>query len=217
MLTSPPAVPRASSHINDNHCLTKYQGRLLAGSNTQEQTLNSLNVNLNVVNLATSAPGHSQKKGVSPGTADCHYIKQELKYVNSISCVTQLCYVSHVTCAPYVVPNLPVGARLQTFWQTWLELGAGPKVVQILKEGYTLPFRIWPHLTRSLSSKLLCQSSQEQLPVRGITSAYGQKRRRTRSQPNIVRVFQPIIPSPKTQQQVETHFRPEQAKPFSKG
>ena len=151
MLTSPPVAPRASSHINDNHCLTQYQGRLLAGSNTQEQTLNSLNVNLNVVNLATSAPGHSQKKGVSPGTADCQYIKQELKYVNSVSCVTQLSYVNHVTCAPNVVPNLPVGARLQTFWQTWLELGAGPKVVQILKEGYTLPFRIRPHLTRSPS------------------------------------------------------------------
>ena len=43
-------------------------------------------------------------------------------------------------------PNLPVGARLQNYWQTWLDLGAGPKVVQILKEGYTLPFRIWPKL-----------------------------------------------------------------------
>ena len=39
--------------------------------------------------------------------------------------------------------------RLQNFWQTWLDLGAGPKVVQILKEGYTLPFRIRPNLTRS--------------------------------------------------------------------
>ena len=139
MPTFPPAAPRASSHINDNHCLTQYQGRLLAGSNTQEQTLNFLNVNLNVVNLATSAPGHSQKKGVSPWTSDCQYIKQELKYVDSFTCVTQLSYVNHVTCAPNVVPNLPVGARLQTFLQTWLKLGAGPKVVQILKEGYTLP------------------------------------------------------------------------------
>ena len=38
--------------------------------------------------------------------------------------------------------------RLQKFWQTWLDLGAGPKVVQILQEGYTLPFRIRPKLTR---------------------------------------------------------------------
>ena len=39
-------------------------------------------------------------------------------------------------------------ARLQNFWRKWLDLGAGPKVVQILKEGYTLPFRIWPNLSR---------------------------------------------------------------------
>ena len=34
-------------------------------------------------------------------------------------------------------------------WETWLDLGAGPKVVQILKEGYTLPFRIRQNLSRS--------------------------------------------------------------------
>ena len=38
---------------------------------------------------------------------------------------------------------------LQNFWQTWLEMGAGPKIVQTLKDGYTLPFRIRPNLTRS--------------------------------------------------------------------
>ena len=50
---------------------------------------------------------------------------------------------------PLVAKTLPVGSRLQNFWQTWLELGAGPKIVQTLKEGYTLPFRIRPNLTRS--------------------------------------------------------------------
>ena len=52
---------------------------------------------------------------------------------------------------PNVVHNLPVGARLQSFWETWLDLGAGQKVVQILREGYPLPFRIRPQLTRSPS------------------------------------------------------------------
>ena len=37
----------------------------------------------------------------------------------------------------------------QSFWQTWLDLGAGPKVVQILREGYTLPVLIRPNLTMS--------------------------------------------------------------------
>ena len=39
--------------------------------------------------------------------------------------------------------------QTSNFWQTWLERGAGPKIVQILREGYTLPFRIRPNLTRS--------------------------------------------------------------------
>ena len=60
----------------------------------------------------------------------------------SLSCVQS------VTNAPNAVQNPPVGARLQNFWQTWLGLGASPAVVQILREGYTLPFRTRPNLTR---------------------------------------------------------------------
>ena len=70
-------------------------------------------------------------------------------YEKSVSCVTQLCCVNPVTYVKLAAQNLPVGARLQNFWQTWLHLGAGPKVVQILKEGYTLPFRIRPKLAGS--------------------------------------------------------------------
>ena len=68
--------------------------------------------------------------------------------MNSASCVIPLSYVNVVRNAPNVASNLPVGARLQNFWQKWLDLGAGPKVVQILKEGYTLPFRTRPKLSR---------------------------------------------------------------------
>ena len=68
--------------------------------------------------------------------------------MKSVSCVTQLSCVNPVSNVPNVALNLPVGARLQNFWQTWLDLGAGPRVVQILQEGYTLPFRIRPKLTR---------------------------------------------------------------------
>ena len=62
---------------------------------------------------------------------------------------TQLSCVQPVTNVKNAAPNLPVGTRLQNFWQTWMDLGAGPKIVQILRECYTLPFRIWPNLTRS--------------------------------------------------------------------
>ena len=70
--------------------------------------------------------------------------------------VCEKCFLCHsiVLCSTCnkcqkCAPNLPVGARLQNFWQTWLDLGAGLKVVQILKEGYALPFRIRLKLTRS--------------------------------------------------------------------
>ena len=115
----------------------------------QEQTIGTLNVNFPVVQVATTASGHSQKKELSPGQAACYYKESKLKFVNSVSCVTQLFCVNPVTNVRNAVLNLPVGARLQNFWQTWLDLGAGPKVVQILKEFYTLPFRIRLKLTRS--------------------------------------------------------------------
>ena len=72
--------------------------------------------------------------------------KSQLKYVKVVSCVTQLSCVQPVNNAPNVVQKLPVRARLQNLWQTWLDLGAGPKVIQTLREGYSLPFRTRPKL-----------------------------------------------------------------------
>ena len=105
--------------------------------------------NYHVVPAVHSTPGHSQKRELSPRSAGCYYRNYKLKYVKGVSCVTQLSYVQPVTNVKNAAQNLPVGARFQNFWQTWLDLGAGPKVVQILKEGYTLPFWIQPKLTRS--------------------------------------------------------------------
>ena len=136
-ISIPHDQPRASSRINDNYCVTL--------------TVQSLktNVNLNVVNHVHSATGHPQRKGISPGLSAVNLKGCTLKHVKGASSVIQLPCVQSVTNVPLVVKNLPVGARLQSFWQTWLERGAGPKIVQILREGYTLPFRIRPNLTRS--------------------------------------------------------------------
>ena len=77
------------------------------------------------------------------------YQESKLKYVKDVFCVDQLSFVKSVTNVQHVASNLHVGTRLQNFWKTWLDLNACPKVVQILEEGYTLPFWTWPHLTRS--------------------------------------------------------------------
>ena len=67
------------------------------------------------------------------------------------------------------------------------------------------------------SHKPLCRSSQEQLPVRGIASAYRQKCSGASTKPGLPRVLQPTIFSPKTKQQVEAYPGLEQIKPFSQG
>ena len=65
--------------------------------------------------------------------------------------------------------------------------------------------------------KPLCQSPQEQLPVGGITSAYGQKCSRTGPQSNISGVFQSTLSSSITQQQMEANTGSKQTKPFPQG
>ena len=141
-----------SSIINDSYCLNRVSSQLLTQNFLTDQTMNNSlmsSVSYHVVPSAHSAHGPPQKKGTSPVVSDCHKEKCQLKSVKSASCVTQLSCVNPVSNVTNVVPNLPVGARLQNFWERWLKLGAGPKVVQILKEGYTLPFRARPKLTRS--------------------------------------------------------------------
>ena len=113
--------------------------------NTQ---LNS-RVNFPVVKVVHTVPRFSQRKEVSLGAAGCCQKAYKLKYVKGVSCVTQLSCVKPVINVQLAASNLPVGARCQKYWQTWLNLGAGPKVVQTLREGYPLPFRIRPNLTRS--------------------------------------------------------------------
>ena len=126
--------------------------------------MNTLNVKLDVVHSVHTVPGHSQKNEISPGAAGCYYKKDILKSVKSVSCVTPLSYVNPVLNAQNVVTNPPVGARFQNFWKKWLNLGAGPRVVQILKQGYTLPFQIRPNLSRTPT--VIWQSSQKPQTVR---------------------------------------------------
>ena len=111
------------------------------------QTPRTLFVNCSVVNPVLFAQGLSQKEDVSPIIVKCH--KTELKYVKDVSCVDQLSPVSPVTNVPTVAQDLIVGARLQSFWKTWENLGAGPKVLRMLKQGYILPFWTRSSLRRS--------------------------------------------------------------------
>ena len=68
--------------------------------------------------------------------------------VNGVFIASQSTSVQPVLDAPNVVPSQHVGARLQQFWEVWQAQNASPRVVEILKEGYTLPFKVRPRLTR---------------------------------------------------------------------
>ena len=94
-------------------------------------------VNCLVVAPAVTVTGLSQKKDVSPFQSNV-----AIKSVKGVSCV------SHCLSAP-LVKDPPVGGHLQMFWQVWLSLGSNPRVVSILKEGYSLPFKVQPPLSRS--------------------------------------------------------------------
>ena len=87
--------------------------------------------------------GHLQKKGLSPDPR-----LNEIKHVKGVSCVNQCLSVPVVHSVPNVVKKLNVGGSLQKFWQKRQELGASPRVVSILKEGYSLLFKMRPPLTR---------------------------------------------------------------------
>ena len=71
-----------------------------------------------------------------------------IKSVENVSSASQLPRVPCVPNVPCVAGNPPVGARLQEFWSVWAQRGADQRVVQILKEGYTLPFKRRPRLVR---------------------------------------------------------------------
>ena len=61
--------------------------------------------------------------------------------MKDVSCVNQLSFAKLVAKVPTVALDLPVGARLYKFWETWEALGASQKA--------TLPFQIQPNLTGS--------------------------------------------------------------------
>ena len=137
-----PRHPALNNSINDNYC--KIDPPVTNFLQGQKPSQIDQTVNLNVVFPAPYVIGQSQKKDISPSQVQ-----------NEIKCVKDACCVSHCLCAQnvkdvnHVVRNPPVGGRLQMFWQVWLFLSSNPRVVSILKEGYTLPFKVRPPLTRS--------------------------------------------------------------------
>ena len=216
---SPRSRLRVQSRVNDSQCVEFVTGQkdsvcitgqiglnppppVLAGD--KKVTLN-LNVDFCVANthIFTGLP---QRKGVNP---NCCQMYTEIKYVKDVSCVGHLSSANLVTNAQPVVMDPPVGARLHNFWEKWEALGSSPKVVTTLREGYTLPFRFRPNLTRNCN-KQLSQSIQTGPPFRGTVSAGEQKCSRTGRKSEFPGFLQPAIFGTETRQPMETYHGSEQ-------
>ena len=168
--------PRASSRINDNHCVDRVQTRLLAGSQPPGQTINTLlhqNVNFPVAKVVHSAPGLSQKKEVSPGMSDCYMKEYKIK-------ICEKCFLCHSivlcktcnkcnNCCSKSVCRGKTSKLLTNLAGSgcWSESNSNPE--RGLYPSLSDPAQLGKV---SHSRKLLCQSPQEPLPAGGITSAY---------------------------------------------
>ena len=120
--------------------------------------------------------------------------------MKDVSCVGHLSFGQPITNVPAVSQDLPVWARLHQFWETWEALGAGPKVIKILKEGYTLPFQTWNPLWNSY----LIEALHALMKKNGVELVNNQKTLGFFS-----RLF--VVPKPNNQ------FRPQQLKPTPQG
>ena len=219
---SPRSLPRGSSLINDNHCVNSVTGQKNSVHVTGQGDLNpapvvsknnKVTLNFNVDSHVANAhivTGLPQRKGVNPTFCQMY---TEIKYVKNVSCVGHLSSVNLVTNVPHAVIDPPVGARLHQFWEKWEALGSSPKVVTTLREGYTLPFRFKPNLTRSptvISS--YHNPSKQSFLVEALHQLINKnwKINQTKfEKPKFTGVLQPAIFGTQTQQPVETHPGPE--------
>ena len=106
-----------------------------------QKTVSCYNV-VNHVQCVTSL-GKPEKKGSDPALT-----QNRIKFVKDVSCANPCLFAPSVPNVLHVVTDLSVGGRLQSFWQVWQSLGPNPRVVSVLRNGYTLPFRERPHLSR---------------------------------------------------------------------
>ena len=199
--------------VNDNYCVLNVAGvKDSVHVSGKKQDLNPspvtsksetvfLHVNSFVANVP-SVTGLPQKKGVNPNYCHNH---TEIKYVKCVSCIGHLSSAITVTNVPTVVINPPVGARLQQFWQKWEALGLSPKVVTILREGYTLPFGF----IRSPRSPTVISSYVNPQRQSHLLEALYQLTNKNAVEPKLTGLLQPAIFGTQTQQLVDTYPGPQ--------
>ena len=137
-------MPGVAKIINDNHCTDPHNqiNPKIVGQHISSQTISRT-----VYSRTASCSYCRRSRAAAKESPDL--CQTEIKHVKSASFVSPCRSVPPVLNVHSVAENPPVGGRLQRFWETWLSLGSNPRVVSILKDGYNLPFKMRPPLTRS--------------------------------------------------------------------
>ena len=197
------SMPEVARIINDNQCKDP-QDRLelnMMGQNKSSQNISkTVYSRTAVIHVPiVVGPRQPQKKGLTPDLC-----QTEIKHAKSVSFVSPCLSVPPVPNVPNVADSPPVGGRLQRLWEIWLSLGSNPRVISILKEGYNLPFKMRPPLTKS---------SQEQLLEGGFAIPDYKTGGRESSGSVLSCLLQPAVHNSQTAQQMASHLGFEQSFP----
>ena len=215
--------PSPTSILNDNYCVGP---KTLHVKSVRRDTLFCKNQLLNSQTLKLDVPYHvvfhapsvhlrglPPKKEIRP----VPYQNKKIKHVKAVCCVNPCLSVPPVSNVPKAVSKQNVGGRLQRFWQVWQNMGANPRVVSILKECYTLPFKQRPCLIRFP----LVQSGYAS-PIKNLhlKEALLNLMGKLVVEKVVVRLslafYNRLFSGPKTQQKMEANFRSESGKCISK-
>ena len=193
--------------MSESQTLQSYQALT---SSVYRKTLNLQDVCCPAVFHAPSVHlrGPPQKKGVSPA----HY-QSKIKHVKVVCCVNPCPFVPSVPNVPNAVSEQTVGGRLQKFWQVWQNMGANPRVVSILKEGYTLPFKQRPRLVRfPLVQSGFASSIKNLFFKRGSPKSQEKVGSRKSGCQVVPGLLQPSFSGSETEQEVEANLGSESVK-----
>ena len=148
-----PARPKNILSINDNFCLLSPEPMARPVNFVSDVQRQNFHVSVqkpvlcpvvSPVPFVVNVRGQSQRKDGSPSLK----VKTEINFVKSVFSVDHCVFAPTVPSVYNVANAQMVGGRLQNFGQKWSLLGANPRVVSILKDGYILPFKNRPPLVR---------------------------------------------------------------------
>ena len=213
LLLSPSDLPRHKSSINDNYCVVTGAVKDLNYGPVTGKDCHCMNLSLktrtlspvycHVANHVPFAGGLPQKKGVNPDhqrviKSERCFLCKSLKFCTKCHKCPTCCTKS--TCRGQITPVLgKIGSPRHQPQST-----SSPQ--RRLHTSLPVPAQ---SDKKAHNNKLLCKSSQEQLPVVGIASTVRQKCCRIGPESTVPGLLQPVISGTQTQQPVATYLRPE--------